>query len=296
MRKNIELSIIIVHFNTKDLTAACLASLKRTKKTSDRWEIIVVDNGSDDNLEIYLNGLGKKDPFYRDIQFITNAENLGFSKANNIGIKRSKGAYVLLLNSDTEVRQGAIQTMLQFMNDHPRAGLATAALELSDGSIDPASHRGFPGPWASFTYLVGLEKVFPTLPVFSQYHMGYKNMHVAHEIDCPSGAFFLSRRSVIDRVGYLDEDFFMYGEDIDWAYRVKRAGWEVWFNPEAIVVHKKKQSGRAHGDAELRKQTQKYFYETMVLFYEKHYKKQYPVILYYVIRMAVKAADLFTVR
>jgi GT2 family glycosyltransferase len=293
MPGGIELSIIIVNFNTKDLTLACLRSLKLAKKTSDRWEIIIVDNGSHDDLQGSLESLGTHEVFYRNIQFIANGRNLGFSKANNIGIRRSTGAYLLLLNSDTEVRGSAIQTMQKFMTDHPRAGLSTCKLELTDGNIDPASHRGFPTPWASLTYFLRLERVFPRSHVFSQYHMGYKNMRIAHEIDCPSGAFFLTRRSVIDTVGYLDEDFFMYGEDVDWAYRVKQAGWEIWFNPEAAVLHKKKQSGRAHGNAGLRKQTQKYFYETMLLFYEKHYKKKYPMILYYVIRIAIQTAAFF---
>lgn len=296
MQKSVELSIIIVNFNTKDLTVSCLESIRNTKKNSDRWEVIVVDNGSHDDLGDHLTRMGKNDIFYRNVLFIANPENAGFSKANNIGIKKSTGAYVLLLNSDTEVRSDAIDVMLQFMRDRPKAGVATAKLELLNGRIDPASHRGFPTPWASFTYFVKLERIFPDSALFGQYHMGYKNMQAAHEIDCPSGAFFLIRRVVIEAVGLLDENFFMYGEDVDWAYRVKQAGWQIWFNPRAVVLHKKKQSGRAHGDVELRKRTQEYFYETMLLFYEKHYKKKYPVFLYYIIRTAIRTVNFFTNR
>lgn len=119
--------------------------------------------------------------------------------------------------------------------------------------------------------------------------MGFRDMTRAHQIDCPSGAFFLIKRSVIDAVGYLDENFFMYGEDIDLAYRIKKAGWEIWFNPEVVVRHKKKQSGRSHNDSRIRKQTHIYFYQTMLQFYEKHYKKHYPVILYYLLRAVIRA-------
>jgi GT2 family glycosyltransferase len=117
---------------------------------------------------------------------------------------------VLLLNSDTEVSENAIQSMLLFLKKHPKAGVATCRLELTDGGIDPASHRGFPDPWAAFTYIVGLESLFPKSRLFSRYHMGFRDMTRAHEIDCPSGAFFLIKRSVIYKVGLLDDDFFIY--------------------------------------------------------------------------------------
>jgi len=283
-----DLSIVIVSFSTRDLTVSCLESLKRSQSPGTKWEIIVVDNDSKDDTVDFLTKLGKTDAFYRSITIVRNSQNLGFSKANNIGIKKSTGTNILLLNSDTEVKGTAIQQMQEFMAEHPKAGVATAKLELEGGKIDPASHRGFPTPWASFCYFLKLEALFPKSRMFSQYHMGYKNMEEAHQIDCPSGAFFLIRRKVIDEIGYLDEEFFMYGEDVDWAYRVKQRGWEIWFNPRAIVLHKKKQSGRAHGDRELRKRTQKYFYETMLLFYRKHYKENYPVVLYYFIRTMIK--------
>lgn len=285
----IDLSIIIVSFNTKDLLLACLTSLKQARRESDRWEIIVVDNASTDGSVISLKQLIKNDKFFKNsLLLIESKINLGFAGGNNLGIKKAQGKYVLLLNSDTEIIDQAIQKMLDFMESHPRAGLATGKLLLSDNFIDPACHRGFPMPWAALTYFLGLEKLFPTSELFSQYHLGFKNLNEPHEIDSPSGAFFLVRREVIEQVGMLDEDYFMYGEDLDWAYRIKQAGWQVWYNPRAEILHRKKQSGRASIDGHLRKRTQKYFYETMQIFYKKHYQNKYPKILTWTVALLLK--------
>lgn len=278
-----ELSIIIVNFNTKDITRACLDSITKWSEGS-AWEIIVVDNGSTDGSREML----KKIP---DIRVILNTKNLGFAKANNKGIKIAKGKYILLLNSDTEIREDSIDTMLRFMDGHLKAGVSTCRLELTNGSMDPACHRGFPTPWAALTYFAGLEKLFPTSHLFAQYHMGYKNMTIPHQVDCVSGAFFLVRREAMEQVGLLDEDYFMYAEDIDWAYRFKRAGWEVWFNPEATVLHKKKQSGRANILRSRQVKTEIYFHTYNWLFYKKHYAKKYgplislPVNIFYWVRL-----------
>jgi hypothetical protein len=279
-----ELSIIIVNFNTKDITRACLDSIAKWRE-GRAWEIIVVDNGSTDDSRDMLKKL-------TDITLILNKKNLGFAKANNCGIKIAKGKYILLLNSDTEIRQDSIQTMLRFMDGHLKAGAATCRLDLVSGVMDPACHRGFPTPWASLTYLSGLEKLFPASRIFARYHMGYKDMTIPHQVDCISGAFFLARREAIDEVGLLDEDYFMYAEDIDWAYRFKTHGWEVWFNPEASVLHKKKQSGRANILRSRQVITERYFHMSNWLFYKKHYEKKYgPIVslcinVFYRIRLA----------
>jgi GT2 family glycosyltransferase len=278
-----ELSLIIVNFNTKDLTRVCLDSVKKWSEGAE-WEIIVVDNGSTDGSVDML----KK---YPGIKRILNGKNLGFAKANNKGIKIAKGKYILLLNSDTEIRQDSIQTMLRFMDGHLKAGAATCKLELMSGAMDPACHRGFPTPWVSLSYLTGLEKLFPRFPLFAGYHLGYKNMTIPHQVDCISGAFFIARREAIDDVGLLDEDYFFYAEDIDWAYRFKQKGWEIWFNPEAVVLHKKKQSGRSNTDKARRVKTDIFFHTYNWLFFKKHYAKKYgplvsiPVNLFYSLRI-----------
>ncbi len=275
MKQSIDISIIIVNFNTKDVTRACLESLKKWYTKKDSWEIIVVDNGSVDGSVEMLKEVKKNDDFFKSLTLMLQKENLGFARANNLGMKRAVGRYVLLLNSDTEVRANSIQMMQQFMDAHPRAGAATCRLELANGNMDPACHRGFPTPWASFAYLSGLEKLFPTSKLFSRYHMGYENMDIAHEVDCISGAFFLARKEAIDVVGLLDEEYFMYAEDIDWAYRFKKQRWEIWFNPEVSILHKKKVSGRNNLLRSRKVTTEIYFHQYNWLFYKKHYAATY---------------------
>jgi GT2 family glycosyltransferase len=278
-----ELSIIIVNFNTKDITKACLDSIWKYWGGA-AWEIIVVDNGSTDGSREMLKTL-------TGITLLLNKKNLGFARANNKGIKIAKGKYILLLNSDTEIREDAVQTMLRFMDGHIRAGAVTCRLDLSDGAMDPACHRGFPTPWVSLTYLLGLEKLFPASRIFGGYHMEYKNMAIPHQVDCVSGAFFLARMEAVWEVGLLDEDFFMYAEDIDWAYRFKQKGWEIWFNPEASILHKKKQSGRSSLIRSRAVTTEIYFHTYNWLFFKKHYAKKYgplvstPVNIYYWVRL-----------
>ncbi len=269
-----ELSIIIVNYNTKDITKACLDSIKKWSE-GGKWEIIMVDNGSKDGSIELFKKLKKTHPFFADMALILNHKNVGFAKANNKGIKIAKGKYILLLNSDTQIRQDAIQTMLRFMDGHLKAGAASCKLELLNGQMDPACHRGFPTPWASFAYLTGLEKLFPHSRIFSRYHMGYKNMTIPHQVDCVSGAFFLARKKAIEEVGLLDEDYFFYAEDIDWAYRFREKGWQIWFNPEAVVLHKKKMSGRNSLLRSRAVTTEIYFHTYNWLFFKKHYAKKY---------------------
>ncbi|MBI5620116.1 glycosyltransferase family 2 protein [Candidatus Gottesmanbacteria bacterium] len=289
MKNDIDLSIIIVNFNTRDLLIRCLTSVASAQTDGDRWELIVVDNASTDgSVEKIQNSKFK----IQNLMIIQNTENLGFAKANNIGIKKSHGKYILLLNSDTEVEKGTIQAMLGFMEAHPEAGAATCKLLLPDGSLDPACHRGFPTPWAALTYFVGLERLFPRSRLFAGYHMGYKDLSQVHEVDAISGAFFLTTRAVIDRVGMLDEDYFMYGEDLDWAFRIKEAGLSILFNPDVSVLHRKKQSGRQHQDPAIRRATDQHFYETMQLFYQKHYAKRYGRLVTQMILLGIKLKSL----
>lgn len=274
----IDLSIIIVSYNTKEMTLRCLRSLTSLKLNA---EIIVVDNGSRDGTAGEIRGIG-------GIRVIENKENLGFAKANNIGIKQASGKYILLLNSDTVVFPETLASMIQFMETNPKVGVATCRVELGDGTLDPACHRGFPTPWASLSYFLGLEKLFPKSKLFGLYHLGFMMSGEPHEIDSCSGAFYLVRREVIDQVGLLDEDYFMYGEDLDWSYRIKKAGWKIMYCPFAKITHFKKQSGRENENQEIKKETQKHFYETMKIFYKKHYQNKYPRWLTDLIILAIE--------
>ena len=271
--KQIDVSVIILNFNTLELTKVCIESLLHSKLGSYAMEVIVCDNASTDGTDTMVKTK------FPDVTFIQNGGNVGFAAGNNPGIKKSKGRYVLLLNSDTEVSPNTIWEMIQFMDEHPKAGAATCKLLLMNGEMDPACHRGMPTPWNGFTYYAKLEKLFPRIKLFSGYHQLYKDLTTVHEVDCISGAFFLVRREVIDTVGMLDEAYFMYGEDIDWAYRIKEAGWQIWFNPNCTILHKKKQSGRSNVNRERRIKTQTLFIRYNKLFYTKHYEKKYPWIV-----------------
>ncbi|MDO8451964.1 MAG: glycosyltransferase family 2 protein [bacterium] len=268
-KQKFDLSIIIVSFNTREILMSCISSVMRTKTKRDQWEVMVVDNASTDGS---LEMVRKEFPSVRCIKNLTNK---GFAVANNQGIAQAEGKYILLLNSDTEVKTTTISGMLAFMDDHPEAGASTPKILLTNGQMDMACHRGFPTPWAAFTYFTGLERFAPTSRLFGQYHALFNDMTKPHEIDCPSGAFFLLRREVIDAVGFFDEQFFMYGEDIDYAYRMKERGWKIFFNPHEEIIHRKNQSGRLHENPGIQKQTDTYFYDTMAKFYTKHYQSRY---------------------
>ena len=273
MKSTVDLSIIILNFNTRDLLATCLAKVFASNLASFRIETTVCDNGSTDGSAEMVKQR------FPQVALIASRRNLGFAAGNNPGIRRAQGRYVLLLNSDTEVSPGALVSMITFMDSHRTAGAATCKLVLADGSMDPACHRGFPTPWAAVSYFLGLEALLPKNRLFGQYHQGYKDLTAIHEVDVISGAFFMVRREVLGQVGLLDEDYFFYGEDMDWAFRIHEAGWKVMFNPQVTVIHRKKASGRAHADRARRIQTQLYFYQYNKLFYRKNYAGRYPRML-----------------
>jgi GT2 family glycosyltransferase len=283
----VTITIIILSYNTRALLERCLSSVFAAQTAKDRWEVIVVDNAStDDSVAVIKNK-------YPTVSVVENRKNLGFAAGNNVGINKAKGSVILLLNSDTEVTVGAIQETARYLVHQPEAGVATCMLIRPDGSMDPACHRGFPTPGASLAYFLGLEKIFPKSTRFGGYHMGYKDLSQPHQIDSPSGAFFMIKKSVIKKVGLLDERFFMYGEDLDWSYRIKHAGWKIIFYPYTSVLHKKWQSGKAHPDEEQRRVTQQHFYNAMQLFYKKHYQKRYGWLATGFVLLGIKLRSLF---
>ncbi|ANE47060.1 glycosyl transferase family 2 [Paenibacillus swuensis] len=260
-----DLSIIIVNYNTEKLTLDCIASLERSEMGTYAYEVVLVDNGSVDDT---MRQVGMKFPQVRRIE---NHANLGYSKGNNIGIRAASGRYILLLNSDTLVETDTLRTMITFMDENPTVGAAGCKVVLPDGSLDKACKRGFPTPSASFYYAFGFSKLFPKVERFNQYQLGYLNPDEDYPVDCLVGAFMMVRRDTIDAVGMLDEEFFMYGEDIDWCYRMKEAGWGIYYYPKARITHLKGASSR--------KKPKKIIYEfhrAMILFHRKHYQKKYP--------------------
>lgn len=275
--KSVDLSVVILNYNTKDLTRTCLTTLLASRLGQYTMEVIVCDNGSEDGS---ADMIAEEFPH---VILVKNGKNLGFAAGNNPGIRRAKGRFVLLLNTDTEMHSDTLRVMIDFMDRNPDAGAATCKLLLPDGSMDPACHRGFPTPWVSLTYLLKLEKLFPKTKLFGEYHQGYKDLATIHEVDCIVGAFFMVRQEVIRQVGLLDEDYFMYGEDIDWAYRIRTAGWKIMYNPTGTMLHKKKQSGRANILAKRRVTTEIYFHKYNWLFYTKNYAAKYGPVLTFLV-------------
>ncbi|MGV2963545.1 glycosyltransferase family 2 protein [Paenibacillus sp. AGC30] len=259
-------SIIIVNYNTRQLTLDCLASVYATH-TSYRLEIIVIDNASHDGSVEAIREV------YPSVQLIANNHNTGFAVANNQGIKVAIGRYILLLNSDTVIQPDTLQTMVGFMDRHPEMGASGCKVILPDGSLDKACKRGFPTPSASFYYAFGISRLFPDRPKFNQYQLGHLSPDDEYPVDCLVGAFMLVRRETIEQVGGLDETFFMYGEDIDWCYRIKEAGWGIFYYPRTYIVHYKGGSARRKP----LKITYE-FHRAMWVFHRKHYAKKYNLL------------------
>jgi len=272
-----DLSIIILNYKTQDLTLQTLNSVFKAKLPQGKMEVILVDNGSDDNTP----KLAKKK--FPQLKTIVSQQNLGFAGGNNLGLRKAKGRYVLLLNSDTLIKKDTLTKMVDLMDKNSKVGLATCRVNLAHGGLDPASHRGFPTPWAAFTYYSGLEKFLPQSKLFGQYHQGWKNLKTTHQIDSPTGAFFFLRKKALNQVGLLDEAFFMYAEDLDLAYRIKQAGWQVMFAPITQITHLKGASGlkkqvkqKLTPEAkQVRIKITQDFFQAMKIFYRKHYRKKY---------------------
>ena len=176
---------------------------------------------------------------------------MGFAAGNNVGIKKAKGRYLLFLNPDTIVMSNTFREMIRFMDDNPQAGAATCRVELPSGKLDEACHRGFPTPWNAFCHFSGLEKLFPKSKIFSGYTLGWKPLDKIHEIDSGVGAFLMVRKEVGDNLNWWDEDYFWYGEDLDFCYRIKEAGWKIYYVPKVKIIHYK---GVSSG---IRKESQK---------------------------------------
>lgn len=275
-----KLSVIIVSYNTKDYLRRALQSIKQSADKLDK-EIIVVDNAStDDSLSMVKQN-------FLWVKLIASPQNLGYAAANNLGLKQASGEYILFLNSDTEILPDTLPIMIDFMDQHQDVGVSTCRVELPQGQIDPASHRGFPAPWAALTYFTGLETAFPKLRLFGQYHQGWQDLSTIHEIDSPAGAFFLTRKQILAAVGSFDDRFFMYAEDLDLALRIKQAGWKIMYVPATKIIHHKKKSGRHSVDPHLRRTTSQHFFTTMKLFYDKHYKHKYPQLVYWLVLFGI---------
>lgn len=269
----VDLSVIILSYNTKDITKQCLDSLIHCLKlTTILYEIIVVDNNSTDGSKKMLEEY--------DITHLFLSKNIGYSKANNKGLAIANGRFTLFLNSDVLHDNVNYDALLSYMISHKSIGALTVRVELTKNKIDPASHRGFPTIWRSFCYYLKLESLLGAVPglnrLFGGYHLTYLDLNTVHEIEALSGAYFLSKTRLLKQIGGFDEDYFMYGEDLDLAFRIQKQGYKNIYYPNFTVTHLKYQSGIKNKNKVISKEIRRHFYQSMKIFYQKHYEKKYP--------------------
>jgi N-acetylglucosaminyl-diphospho-decaprenol L-rhamnosyltransferase len=258
-----ELAIVVTSHNTRDLLRQCLTSL-RAAEGVDGPEVWLVDDASTDGTADIVRRE------FPEVRLIATERNVGYSATNNLALREiraqpSPPRFVLLLNGDVVVPPRALREMLDLFARYPAVGAAGPRLHLPDGQLDWACKRGFPSPASSLFHMVGLGRMFPRSRVFGHYRLTYLDERAVADVDSVVGAFMMLRFEVLERVGLLDESFFMYGEDLDWSYRIKEAGWRVLYNGHVDVLHYKKQSTRQNPRAQVA------FYRSMQIFFRKHY-------------------------
>ena len=315
----LDLAIVIVNYNVCDLLRDCLKSVYASTGVTlggpVKFDVCVVDNASPDD------SAGMVAREYPQVHLIRNAENMGYAAANNLGLRyfgfgnqqsvvssqssvtspqQSPGGtaqsefrspnsalprYALLLNPDTVVPPDALARMVQLMDDQPGFGVSGPKLVRRDGSLDLACRRGFPSVGVSFWRLTKLSKIFPRSRRFGRYNMTYLDPDQPAEIDSVVGAFMLARREAIAQAGLLDEIFWMYGEDLDWAYRIKQFGWKVYYYPRVVVTHVKRASSSQDNAGAAKAKYE--FDRAMWLFYRKHYQAATPAPIDWLVRFGL---------
>lgn len=255
-----KLSVIIVNYNVKYFLEQCLNSILASHILFE-YEIFIVDNNSTDGSLEYL------EPRFTQthIHFIRNNDNPGFAKACNQAIRQATGEYILLLNPDTVLGENVLSDVCCFLNNTSDAGAAGVKTIDGNGRFLPESKRGFPTPWASFCKLSGLESIFPKSRIFGKYSLRYLDENQIHQVPVLVGSFMMIRKTVLDKIGLLDESFFMYGEDIDLSYRIMQAGYKNYYLPQKVIHYK----GESTDKNDLR--YIRAFYDAMQVFFEKHY-------------------------
>lgn len=280
-----DLGIVILNWNTRDYLRRCLETVYASQGDF-RYQVIVVDNASTDGSAEMVKAE------FPQAHLIESEINGGYPYGNNLGLRAlgfgaagqvdaNAPRYALLLNPDTEVPPDALAAMVRFMDGRPDVGVAGPKLVLADGTLDRACKRGFPTPLVSFYHFAGLSRLFPNSPRFARYNMTFVHPDQEAEVDSVVGAYMQVRREAIAAVGLLDEAFFMYAEDIDWAYRIKQAGWKIVYHPQVVVKHVKRAASRQS------KRAQFEFWRAMLIFYRKHYRATTPLWLHGLIMAAL---------
>lgn len=273
-----ELSVIVISHNTCELLDDCLQSIYAAQSPAGGLEVIVVDNASADGSPEMVAAK------YPDTRLITNATNLGFATANNQGSAVARGEYLLFLNSDTIVRRNALAQPLAYLRANERVGALTVRLVYPNGERDPDNHRGFPTPWNAFCHFSGLSRVFPSRKSLNGYYRNYEDFDTIHPVPVIAGSYMMMPRFLDRQLGGWDETYFFYGEDIDYCYRIREAGYDITYYPLVEVVHHKGASSGLRRESaaiarpprETRIRVAHESIRAMKVFYRKFYHEKYP--------------------
>ncbi len=273
----VELSVIIVNYNTRYLLEACLVSLYQAESPPGGMEVIVVDNASNDGSQEMVRGR------FPQVRLLTSAVNRGFSAANNWGADHANGQTLLFLNSDTLLSEDALVEPLAYLRKGKDIGAITVRLVYPDGRRDPDNHRGFPTPWNAVCHFIGLGALFPQSPRFNGYFQGYADFDRIHSVPVIAGSFMMMPHSIFDQLGGWDEAYFFYGEDIDICYRIHQAGYNIIYYPHVEVLHykgassglRKESANIANPDKETRVKVARESVRAMQVFYSKFYSDKY---------------------
>lgn len=284
------LSLIVVSYNTKKILKKNLLLLKSNfEKYPIDYEIIVIDNNSNDGTKLMLKKLKNN---WSNLRTFFLPQNIGFGKANNLGIKEATGKYILFLNSDVFIYDLNFNDLINFMELKQEIGALTVKILLNNKMLDMASHRGLPTIWNSFCYFFGLEKYFKNFPllsrIFGRYHLVFLPLLEIHEVEVISGAFFLTRTPLMKEIGGFDTDYFAYGEDVELCYQIRKRSMKIIYYPLWEVFHLKSVSGlKIKNNHQIKMTTKKYFYEAMKIFYQKHYSKKYPFFINSIVNASI---------
>jgi GT2 family glycosyltransferase len=271
----IKISIIIVNYNVKQYLEQALQSILKAL-AGITSEVYVVDNASTDDSTTMVKRL------FPEVILIENKENVGFAKANNQALEKARGETICLINPDTLVREDTFRVCLEYLTNHPNVGAVGCKILNADGTLQLACRRSFPTPWVAFTKVTGLSKLFPKSKLFGKYNLTYLDPDRETEVEALSGAFMVIRKRAVNEAGLLDENFFLYGEDLDWCYRILNKGWKIIYIPTTQIIHYKGRSTQKSSFNSL-----KMFYGAMHLFVKKHFKKRWSFLPHWFLSIGI---------
>ena len=275
------LSVVFLSYNTRDLTEQALRTVLDAAEGME-VEIFVVDNASHDGS---ADMVAEKFPA---VKLLRNEDNVGFAAGNNVALRQVVGEYVLIINTDTIVRRDTLRALAGFLDEHPEVGACGCKILDPDGTLQLDSRRGFPSPMAAFCKMSGLSRLFPDHSGISRYHMTYLDPEQTAEVEVLSGSCMMVRKAAMDQVGLLDEDYFMYGEDIDWCYRIHKAGWKIFYVPTTEIIHFRGESGRGAPLRILYRKSQ-----AMSIFVNKHMTRRFRFFPLWLLQVGIALHGIF---